>query len=483
MAMKTQEALTRFLKKCEERGLAPETRRKYWSYLRHFVDEHPELPTDTKTIEAFLKKRKETPAHRGDVFKCVQTFYSYLEQFEEIKSPVPPRGPMGRPRKVKLVTNPAAVELDDFSTLKNEKVVQGGHSVSSSTSISTVDAVKAFIKNREIQGVSKRTLEGYPSRFKPFIGRYPMLPTTTEEIEDFLGSLKVDPETKWSYNKDLKALYHFLEERKGIQLTNRPGAFPNKNLITFPLVKFPRKVRRVLTIEELRQLFPFAENFKEKAILILLIDSKVRATELLSLDREKVYPDHITVTGKTGERDVPINPETYGILVQLALSGPLFTVNGKRMRREFLRIIVRRLMERAGLSGEKLGPHILRHSASVQHMMHGGDLLSLQEELGHTTPRQTAKYGKLAFPQVKQRHQEVNVLGSIVDQSDMEANLERAVCYGCHQQIVIAWLDVKETECPDCHQVGKWYLPNHRTEGVNLHPTEENNSYQGGSDE
>ena len=204
--MKTKEALTRFAKKCEERGLSPETRRTYIGYLRHFVDEYPELPTDTHSIEAFLKKRKETPAHRGPVFKKLQAFYSYLEQFEGIKSPVPPRAPMGRPRKVKMVINPGTAQLVEDSTMPDEKVVQGGTKVlsgSTSTSISTAEAVKLFIKSREIQGISKRTLEGYPSRFKPFIAKYPMLPTTTEEIEEFLSSLKLEPETRWSYNKDL----------------------------------------------------------------------------------------------------------------------------------------------------------------------------------------------------------------------------------------------------------------------------------------
>jgi len=451
--MKTEEALIRFLKKCGERGLASETRRTYYSYLRHFADEHPELPTDTPSIEAFLKKRKETPAHRGPVFKKLQAFYSYLEEFEGITSPVPPRAPMGRPRKVKLVINPGTGQLVENPTMQNEKVVQGGTlvpSASTYTSISTASVVQAFIKSRQVQGVSKRTMEGYYSYFKPFIFKFPTLPTTTEQIEEFLLSLKVDPETKWSYNKTIKALYHFLERRKKIP----------KDLIDFPLVKFPRKVRRVLSEDELRRLFPQAEGFQERAILVLLIDSKVRASELLSLDREKVYSDHITVTGKTGERDVPINPETYDTLVQLAASGPLFRVNGKRMRREYLRIILRRLMEKAGLHGKSLGAHILRHSASVQHMMHGGDLLSLKEELGHTTTRQTEKYGALAFPQVKQRHGEVDVLGKIVS----EANMERAICYGCEQQIVIAWLDVKKTRCKSCGQVGRWYLPDHRGE-------------------
>ena len=453
--METKEALTRFLQKCEERGLSPETRRTYHGYLRHFADEHPELPTDTGTINKFLAKRGETPKKRGGMFKKLQAFYAYLEQFEGITSPVPPKGKVGRSQKVKLVTNPATQQVAEQSTLSVKKLVRGGSELTS-TSISTVDAVKAFIRSREVAGVTQRTLQGYPYYFKPFILKFPVLPITTEQVEEFLGSLKVDQETKWTYNKTLKALYHFLEQRKKIP----------KDLIAFPRIKIPRKVRRVLTLDELRQLFHFAENFQEGAILQTLIDTKVRASELVSMTREKLFPPdetgvaHATVKGKTGERDVPLKTETYDMLVQLAPSGPLFRLNGKPMKREYLRVIVRRLMQRAGLDGKKLGPHILRHSASVQHMMFGGDLLSLKEELGHTTTRMTEKYGELAFPQVKQRHQQIDVLGHIAGQ----APLERARCYGCNKEIVLELAKVKETECPGCGQVGKWYLPNHRTQ-------------------
>ena len=447
--MKTKEALTRFLKKCEERGLALATRRKYHSFLRHFVDEYPELPTDTRTIELFLKKRKETPSKRGDWFKVLQGFYSYLEEFEEIKSPVPPKGKVGRPRKVKLVLTPDTTQIGEESTMSQDKISSGGLSVLTSTSISTAEAVKAFIHSREVQGVSPRTLQGYYYYFKPFIRRYPMLPLTVEPIEEFLGSLKVDLETRWSYRKNLIALYHFLEERKKIK----------KDLFTFPRVKFPRKVRRVLSLEELRRLFAFTGDLQEKVILATLIDTKVRSSELVTLTRENVHPDYITVTGKTGERDVPIKPETYNMLCQLAASGPLFRTDGRPMKREYLRVILRRLMERSGLEGEKLGPHIIRHSASVQHMMAGGDLLSLKEELGHTTTKMTERYAALAFPQVKQKHREIDVLGKIYT----GPSLERAICYACKEQIVIPVDQVKETECPECHQVGSWYLPNHQT--------------------
>jgi len=442
--MKTQEALTKFLKSCEERGLSPDTRRTYHGYLRHFVEENPDLPTDPRIIDQFLKVRKETPGHRGAWFKKLQAFYSYLEQFEGIKSPVPPKGPMGRPRKSNPGTNLA-------SALANQKTSSGGLLESTSTSISTLDAIGAFVKSRKAQGVSDLTVKDYYSLFKPFVFKYQALPLTVEPIEDFLASLQVGLERRWTYRRALVALYHFLEQRKRIP----------KDLVIIPAIKRPRRVRRTLAVEELRGLFAFTQDFQEKAVLTLLIDSKIRASELVSLDREKIYPDHITVTGKTGEREVPINPETYATLVQLAASGPLFRTNGKRMRRDYLRVVINRLMKRAGLEGKKLGPHLLRHSASVQHMMFGGDLMSLKEELGHTQVSTTQIYAELSSSQVKEVHQKVNVLGKIAGQSEYE----RAICYGCGQEVVVEFVKVKETKCPGCGQAGKFYTPDHRSQG------------------
>lgn len=259
--------------------------------------------------------------------------------------------------------------------------------------------------------------------------------------------------TRWTYRKNLIALYHFLEERKRIP----------KDLFKFPRIKVPPRKRRVLNEEQLRQLFPFTQNFQEKAILTLLIDSKVRASELISLTRENTYRGHIIVDAKGGgQRQAPISTETYGMLIMLATKGPLFRVNGKPMNRNYLRLMVHRLMERSGLEGKKLGPHILRHSASVQHMRHGGDLKSLQGELGHTSTRMTDIYAELADTDIKEAHDRVNVLGKIVGPSPME----RAKCYGCHQEIVLELAKAKETECPGCGQVGKWYLPDSQGQGV-----------------
>lgn len=443
--MNTREALQRFLKKCEESGKSPSTRRNYHGYLRHFADEYPELPLDTRIIEAYLKKRKETPAHRGMHFKCLQALYSYLEKHEGVKSPVPPRGPMGRPPKA--LTNITSPVISP----NGEKVVRGGQSASTSTSISTAAAVETFLKAREAQGVTSYTLRNYRSNLGKFATECPVLPLEPEPVEEFLANLKrrdskpLDQETKWDYRRDLKALYHFLAERKRIP----------KDCCPVPKIKLPRKVRRVLSQEELSSLFNHATDFQEKVMLALLSDTKIRSSELCSITRDKVFEDHIVVAGKTGERSVPISPEIYELLIRLQPDGFLFRTNDHQMYRERVYRTIHTIMLSAGLTGKKLGPHIIRHSASVLHMMFGGDLLSLKEELGHTTTRMTERYGQLAFPEVKQKHQEVNVFGHIAS----TGQLRKAVCFGCGQEVKVQLKDVKKRVCPRCGQVGTWYLP------------------------
>jgi len=448
--METAEALTRFLKKGEERGLALATRRKYHYYLRHFQREHPQLPQDTHTIEEFLRKRKETPAHRGDMFKCIQAFYAYLEEYEGIKSPVPPKGKVGRPLKARVEISSQPLDIGPVSTLHKEKLVKGGLSASTYTSISTTDVINRYIAFKRAEGISPRTEGEYHGKLGAFAKAFPTLPLDPDQIANFLSSLKLDPITRWDYRKRIIALYHFLEKR---------GIIP-KITDSFPRIKVPRKVRRVLSAEELGALFAHATNHQDKAILTLLIDAKIRASELCSLTRDNLHPDYIVVTGKTGERNVPIRQQTYDMLIHLATHGPLFRVEGRPMKREYLRVHLRKLMQKAGLNGKRLGPHILRHSASVQHIMFGGDLLSLKEELGHTTTRMTEQYAQLAFPEVRQRHAEVDVVGHIAP----KPQLTRGICFGCGYEIKVELKDAKITPCPRCKQVGKWYLPDVRSE-------------------
>jgi integrase/recombinase XerD len=487
--MGTEEAIQHYLKWCEDQGKSKNTIRQYAGRLRLFAQECPDLPLHTPTIELYLRRRKETPGHRGMHFKVLQAFYKYLEDVEGITSPVPPKGQVGRPTKAGRLIHPeqwpplssTPPSIDNRFSEEGPKKVYAP--------VNTADAIERYIRFKAAEGSSVRTQAGYRSRLYPFARIFPIVPVDVDEIAHFLGSIEgkqagraarrketIEPETRFDYRKHLIAFYRWLEKRKEI-----PEVTP-----MFPRVKLPPKVRRVLSPEEMGRLFAFAEEPWMKAALTLLIDSKVRATELCTLTLENTFPDHIIVRGKTGQRSAPISRDTYDILLPLAEAaaarqkaakenpeapgaevaamGYLFTINTlpggypsepRQMNREYLRVQLKKLMQRAGLDGKKLGPHILRHSASVQHIMFGGDLVSLQGELGHTTTRQTEKYAALAGPQVQEIHDRVNVLGHITGKD----NLFRAQCFGCDTEIKVKLEDVRKTVCPKCGQKGKWYLP------------------------
>jgi integrase len=375
----------------------------YHSYLRHFADEFSELPTDTETIERFLRVRKETPGHRGQVHRNLQAFYSWLASAENIPSPVPASGAMGRPRKgIARQFAPAADDVANSWQASN-KVVWGGISLSQFTSISTSRACQDFLKRREVSGCTHETLRFYTSYLRRFALMFPSLPLDATKLDKFLSYPTWSSESRLGARRTLVALYHFLEETHKLP----------KDAVTVGRVKHEKKLRRILSREELGALWHHTQGPLEIAILNTLVDTKVRAGELVSMTRENIFPDHALVKGKVGERQVPLSDSTYRQLCELTSSGYLFTVEGRQMTQSYLYGIIHNLALRSGLTGKKLGPHIIRHTSATFHIVEGGSERALQQELGHTNPIMTAVYSHLAEGMVNTSHRKLNLLSKL----------------------------------------------------------------------
>lgn len=97
-AMKTQEAVNKFLEDCRYRGLAPSTIKGWSSHLRHFVLEFPELPLDLGPIDRFLTRVIKKKSARYNIRKTLLAFYKYLEQQNVCQNPIPLMK-AGRPKK------------------------------------------------------------------------------------------------------------------------------------------------------------------------------------------------------------------------------------------------------------------------------------------------------------------------------------------------------------------------------------------------
>ena len=149
------------------------------------------------------------------------------------------------------------------------------------------------------------------------------------------------------------------------------------------------------------------------AILLLLLDTGIRASELCTLTLEHTDLEHgtIKVMGKgKKERAVPFCAATKRALARYVstfrpdTTCPNLFVNedGEPLTYNALKLILLRLGRKANVP--RLHPHLLRHTFAVKYLMNGGDVMTLRLMLGHTTLQVTQLYLHLAEAHVQTQH-------------------------------------------------------------------------------
>jgi integrase/recombinase XerD len=136
------------------------------------------------------------------------------------------------------------------------------------------------------------------------------------------------------------------------------------------------------------------------ALLELLYGSGLRASELVSLPRGAVRAGQpfLILRGKgSKERLVPISSRADAAVrkwLEIAPGGVLwlFPSGGKHISRVRLFQIVRAMAVDAGISPERVSPHVLRHAFATHLLSGGADLRVLQSLLGHADIATTQIY-------------------------------------------------------------------------------------------
>lgn len=137
-----------------------------------------------------------------------------------------------------------------------------------------------------------------------------------------------------------------------------------------------------------------------KALIELLYGSGLRATELVALPRNAIRPPQpfAIVRGKGDkERMVPLSPAALrAVAAQLQLvpkeSRWLFPSGKAHLSRIRLYQLVKALAARAGISPDRISPHVLRHAFATHMLQNGADLRALQTLLGHADISTTERY-------------------------------------------------------------------------------------------
>jgi len=153
---------------------------------------------------------------------------------------------------------------------------------------------------------------------------------------------------------------------------------------------------------------PFGAPERNRAIILMLIDTAVRADELCQarvrdLDKRNL---RLHVMGKGAkERYVPFSAQTGQALwrylamrgTDLDPSASLFVTKDNRpMTRDRLYHLLEVIGDRAGVPNVNI--HRFRHTSAIEYLRNGGDPYTLQKLLGHSTLEMVRRY--LAIVQV-----------------------------------------------------------------------------------
>lgn len=153
---------------------------------------------------------------------------------------------------------------------------------------------------------------------------------------------------------------------------------------------------------------------RDRAILYLLIDTGVRASELcdLCLRDLDIKNRQVTVTGKGDKtRTIPLSDQTWRILMKYILTerdnqpndaSVFASKHGGPLTRNALYQLIRALGDIAGVTDAH--PHRFRHSFAVMFLRNGGNIYALRKILGHTTLKMVEVYLTIAEADIAQAH-------------------------------------------------------------------------------
>lgn len=153
---------------------------------------------------------------------------------------------------------------------------------------------------------------------------------------------------------------------------------------------------------------------RNRAIILLLLDTGIRASELCDLKIEDLDNRNNRIYVRHGkgmkERKLPFSPKTGQMIWRYVASrentqpgDPLFASKLNRsLTRTKLAEMISKIGKRAGVPN--VHPHRFRHTFAIQYLRNGGNAYTLQAMLGHSTLEMVKRYLKLAQLDVDLAH-------------------------------------------------------------------------------
>ena len=232
-----------------------------------------------------------------------------------------------------------------------------------------------------------------------------------ELVRGYLAELKAAGYAQASIARrifELRAFGDFLQ---------RQGVWHNNLFRRIDAPRLPRRLPRVLTIEEMQRLLAAPpgdtpQGLRDRAILETLYASGIRVSELVGLDLDDLdlQRGQLRVLGKGDKERLALlgQPAIAAIRRYLVRGRPALRSEKRRTTALFLnrlggRLSVRSVSEMVRRSAKQAGierrvtPHLLRHTFATHLLDGGADLRAVQTLLGHESIATTQIYTHISL--------------------------------------------------------------------------------------
>ena len=306
---------------------------------------------------------------------------------------------------------------------------------------------EGFLQFKIAEGLSPRTIDSYSRDLRIWMeyqGDIEVSEVTSVDLRKYLGYMlteykprrltgsnnqRLSPKTVRNIWVTLSAFFRWASEEFDIanpmekvsapKFVNKPVEPFNRDEIE-AILKACEYCREAQTTQRRKFTMRRPTAHRDKALVLTLLDTGLRASELCSINVEdvdlktgKVIVKHGAGGGaKGGKGRVVFLGKVARKTVWRYLAhredgedgdAPLFTGKfDRRMNRDTLRQIIRSLADRAGVA--RAYPHRFRHTFAISYLRAGGDVFTLQSLLGHSSLDMVQHYARIAQIDIEKAH-------------------------------------------------------------------------------
>ncbi len=253
-----------------------------------------------------------------------------------------------------------------------------------------MDSLLREYLDEKMLALSPRTIESYEyfmGKFSDFIKK-PLAEVQKEDINAFIRSYQERGTSKNSLNTIQTCIicfYTWARDNEKIQGNPLKAVIRIKREKTLPIY---------LTMDEMKLLIDTAVDERDNLIVKLLYTTGVRVSELVNIKKKDIdfKTGDIKIFGK-GSKERIVNISSLFVMDQIYKYSLEFDDEQKIIDLDTATVqdTIRKLRKQAGIK-KKVTPHKLRHSFATHLLQSGGNIVVIQQLLGHSNLNTTQIY-------------------------------------------------------------------------------------------